>query len=193
MVYAERSRQHGVTVMLNRTFALRPGMLVLAAIGCIAMTFPVRAQMMESDHAFKTRMQGYVHRIEADIDRIRRDLDPEAEPGQAREPGTSTNMQESGALYELDQMEEALDQMERELNMMSLTGGPNDYERQRQRATFEYYLDSMDRRLRQLRVELNHAEKVEADAAAERAERQALEEEVSNDEDWAKDWARGED
>lgn len=179
--------------MLKRTLTLLSGVLVLAAFGSITLPSPVRAQTAESDHAFKMRMQGRLRSTETTIDRIRKDLDPDGGSGKGREPGVSMSQQETGALYELDQMEDVIKKMNRELDTLSMMSAPSDYERQRQRANFEYYVDSMDRRLWEIRAELKRADKADAEAAAERAERQALEEEVSNDADWAEDWARGDD
>lgn len=179
--------------MSKRALTLALALVALAGPVSLVLPTAVRAQTIDSDYAFKNRMEGYIRRIESDIDRLRAELDPEGSSGKGREPGSSANAQDTSVLYELDQMEDALDEVERDLDSMSMMPAGSDYEIRRRRMNIEYYVDSIDRRLRDIRAELRRADKVEAQEAEKRAAQKAQEEEISNDSDWAEDWARGED
>jgi len=163
------------------------GITLLAGFCFVFLPVAVEAQTSQSTHAFKMSMETRISRIESRIDSMRRELDPEGGSG------TGSTAQNTGALYELDQLEEALEEASRELNSTMMMASSSDYEMRRRQANFEYYIESIDRRLWQISAELKRAEEDEARAREERAEREALEEEIATDEDWAEQWASGED
>lgn len=173
--------------------AVRPGVALLAGFFFIFLAAGAHAQTAQSTHAFKMSMETKIGRIESRIDRMRRDLDPDGSSGGGRGSGTATTAQNTSALYELDRLEEALEEASRELNSTMMMASSSDYEMRRRQANFEYYIESIDRRLWEITAQLNRAEKDEAQAQEEREEKEALEEEIANDEDWAEQWASGED
>ena len=169
--------------------------IIASVSGLLLLTiaFAASAQMSETSYEFERRMESRIRSVEGNIKRLRKQVESEDESKDDRGSGSANMGEFGGVLYELEQMEDSLDTLERELQMMPSMMSPNDYETRRRRAQFEYYLDGMERRLRDIRTEMRWSSEEDARIDREQAEKAALEAEIEADRDWAEDWAGGKD
>lgn len=155
-------------------------------------TYPtaVSAQAPQDTLVFNRRMESRIDAVQMRIGRLQKDLDGgEVQEEQPRSGGHDTN---AGVRNRLDALDEQCRELARELRRMSTNvGTPYDiYQRQRR---MEYSVYALERQVQDLRRWIQPDEDDE-DAPANDGPAQPEEpEDGISDEDWAADWAKGDE
>ena len=174
---------------------MTPSWRILLAIALIVgagviSTYPgaVSAQAPQDTLMFQRRMESRIDAVQMRIGRLQKDLDGgEVQEGQPRSGGSDTNM---GVRNRLDALDQQCRELERELRRIgSNVGTPYDiYQRQRH---MEYSVYALERQVQDLRRWI-HPDEDEEDAPANDGPAQPEEpDDGVTEEDWAADWAKG--
>ena len=148
-----------------------------------------QGQQAESEHMFNRRMDARLDRVIMDCRRLRKDFTPVDEEGERRRSRHDPN---SGVLKQLDTIEEAAREQQRELDSFTGMSSRTDYDLYLYQQRIQYNVRALEQNVRYIGEMARETAAREAgqNAAAGEAPGDGAGDGVS-DEDWAEEWARG--
>lgn len=175
---------------MTRCWRILVAIALIMGTGVIS-TYPgaVSAQTPQNEQMFNRRMESRVEAVQMRIRRMRNDLDDgEMDEGQPRSGGYDTN---AGVRNRLDALDEQCRELERELRRMGITNVGTPYDIYEQQRRMEYNVYVLERQVQDLRRWIRPAEGDEEPTAGDEPAQPEEPEDGVSEEDWAAEWAKG--